>query len=131
MTILFCLAYRETVFYGMRIAECGIRTTYNLRNIPHQNFRKLYVVRIPHSAIRIPQNTPTQSWAPTVPATCGRESCLLSFFEQTLKSIVIISYRTVVTEYLGKATSMIYSQWLKWQSVAGGLKPRRRRRRGG
>jgi len=34
----------------MRIAECGIRTTYNLRNIPHKNFRKIYVIKIPQSA---------------------------------------------------------------------------------
>ena len=30
-------------YCGMRNAECEIRTTYNLRNIPHQNFRKIYV----------------------------------------------------------------------------------------
>jgi len=50
LTITFCLAYRDIVFCGMRNAECGIRTTYNLRNIPHQNFRKIYVIEIPHSA---------------------------------------------------------------------------------
>ena len=38
------------VFCGMRIAECGIRTTYNLRKFWCGMFRKLYVVRIPHSA---------------------------------------------------------------------------------
>jgi len=31
-------------------AECKIRTTYNLRNIPHQDFRKIDVTEILHSA---------------------------------------------------------------------------------
>ena len=44
--VLHCISLNSI----LRNAECGIRTTYNLRNIPHQNFRKIYVIEIPHSA---------------------------------------------------------------------------------
>jgi len=44
-------------FCGMRNAE---KTKVNLRNVPQVKFPKIYLFKFPHSAIRIPQSTPSQ-----------------------------------------------------------------------
>jgi len=77
MTIAFCLAMHivKQYFAECANADCGIRTTYNLRNIPHKNFRKIYVIEIPHSAIRIPQSTPTHRYTHCL-------TCLTPFVRQ-------------------------------------------------
>jgi len=54
VSVTHSVSYLSSKF--VLFCDCGslcrisVTTTYNLRNIPHQNFRKLYVHEIPHSA---------------------------------------------------------------------------------
>jgi len=48
---------QSTEMQNFSAAECGKAIRGNLQNIPHLIFRKLPLDNIPHSAIRIPQNT--------------------------------------------------------------------------
>jgi len=66
MTIAFCLHIVKQYFAECAVCMYGIRTTYNLRTIPHQNFRKIYVIEIPHSAkYTNPLKNPTTALSPS------------------------------------------------------------------